>query len=127
MKRLQQQILDLGFGDCVKLTGNLPPETVRQYLQAANLFALGTQREGCCNAILEALACGCPVVTTPVGDNDYFVKNSINGSIVSVDSADEMAEAMLAVNQSAWSAESIASTLTTGSWNDVAGRVLEFF
>ena len=39
-----------------RFVGNVPPTTVATWLRAADVFALGTAREGCCNAVLEALA-----------------------------------------------------------------------
>ena len=58
---------------CDYFAGTLPPQEIAGWLQAADVFALATHREGCCNAVLEALACGIPVVTTPAGDNAVVV------------------------------------------------------
>ena len=55
---------DLGVGNAVRFVGNVPPPVVADWLRVAAVFALGTAREGCCNAVLEALGVGVPVVTT---------------------------------------------------------------
>ena len=86
-------------------------------------FALLSAREGCCNAVLEALAVGVPVVATPAGDNAVFVRSGINGEIVPVDDAPATARALSAVLQRAsWDRIAIASKLAAqvGSWG--AGR-----
>jgi glycosyltransferase involved in cell wall biosynthesis len=51
-------------GPQVLHTGAVTPEQVPLWLSAADFFVLPTADEGCCNALLEALACGLPVVTS---------------------------------------------------------------
>ena len=84
----------LGLDEAVEFLGNLEPAVVADWLAAADAFALATAREGCCNAVLEALAVGTPVVTTPVGDNAHFVKESVNGFLVPVDDDAALARAL---------------------------------
>lgn len=49
------------------------------YLNAADFFVLPTLAEGCCNAIIEALACGLPVISSNLPFNDDILdeNNSI--------------------------------------------------
>jgi teichuronic acid biosynthesis glycosyltransferase TuaC len=117
-----------GVAESVRFAGNIPPQEVAQWLQAADVFALGTAREGCCNAVLEALAVGAPVVTTPVGDNAYFVRDCVNGRIVAVDDAPATAAAIEASLAARWDRPQIAQALAqqAGSWSGVGRRVLEF-
>jgi mannosyltransferase len=111
----------------VQFVGNLPQHQVVQWLRAADVFALGTEREGCCNAVLEALACGVPVVTTPAGDNAWFVKDGVNGFIVPVDDAGAM-EAALArtLARADWDRNRISRELPVGTWDDVGRSVVDF-
>jgi teichuronic acid biosynthesis glycosyltransferase TuaC len=117
-----------GVADDVQFLGNVPQADVSRWLQAADTFALGTAREGCCNAVLEALACGAPVVTTPVGDNTHFVRAGENGAIVPVDDADAFAQALDSALERTWDRREIAKRLAAevGSWERVGARVLEF-
>ena len=118
----------LGVSDAVSFAGGIPPADVADWLRAADVFSLASQREGCCNAILEALAVGIPVVTTPVGDNEYFVKDGDNGFIVPVDDPIAMETALSrALSASNWDKERISSGLTVGSWSQVASQVIEFY
>jgi glycosyltransferase involved in cell wall biosynthesis len=76
------------------------------------VFALATSREGCCNAILEALAAGRPVVTTPAGDNAHFVRDGVNGCIVPIDDAAATAAALeRTLSRPDWDAEAISAVL----------------
>lgn len=65
--RLEGLIAALALGDRVRLLGNRPHAELATLLAAADVMALASQREGLANAWVEALACGTPVVTTPVG------------------------------------------------------------
>lgn len=119
---------ELGDADAVRFVGNVGQEQVVRWLQAASVFALGTAREGCCNAVLEALAVGAPVVTTAAGDNAHFVRDGENGHIVPVDDAAALASALESVLvRGNWSPEAISVGLGIGTWDDVARQVLEFF
>ena len=113
----------------VVLAGVQEPSRVAEWLKAADLFVLPTAREGCCNAVLEALASGLPVVTTDVGDNARFVRPGDNGELVPVDDARALADAMIGtLSRSDWDRPGIASDLVgaVGAWDGVAARVFEF-
>ena len=59
--------------------GSVNNEDLYLYLNAADIFVLPTLAEGCCNAIIEAMACGLPIVSSDKGFNDDILseKNSI--------------------------------------------------
>lgn len=44
--------------------GRLPHEEIPVYLNASDAFVLPTLAEGCCNAIVEAMSCGLPVISS---------------------------------------------------------------
>ncbi len=65
---LQKQVTELGLNDHVKFLGFLPDELLPVAYQAADLTVMPSQSfEGFGLAIVESLACGTPVVCTPVG------------------------------------------------------------
>ncbi|MEA4805511.1 glycosyltransferase family 4 protein [Acetobacterium wieringae] len=57
-------------GDEILFIGRLPHDQIVNYLNAADVFVLPTLAEGCSNAILEAMACGLPIISSDQGFND---------------------------------------------------------
>lgn len=64
---LRQLAGRLGIEDRVIFAGPKKRGELASWYAAADLFVLATAHEGCPNVVLEALACGTPVVATPVG------------------------------------------------------------
>ncbi|WP_414527226.1 glycosyltransferase family 4 protein [Nodularia chucula] len=65
---LQQQVKELGLEDNVKFLGFLPDAQLPIAYQAAELTIMPSQSfEGFGLAIIESLACGTPVLCTPIG------------------------------------------------------------
>ncbi|MBE9207535.1 glycosyltransferase family 4 protein [Nostoc sp. LEGE 06077] len=65
---LQQQVKELDLENTVKFLGFLPDEQLPIAYQAANLTVMPSQSfEGFGLAVVESLACGTPVICTPVG------------------------------------------------------------
>lgn len=111
----------------VTFTGSIPQTEVSDWLQRADLFVLASRREGCCNAILEALACGVPVGATDVGDNHRFVRPGVTGQLVAADSVDRLAVAMEQTLHKTFDKMQIAQTVESLSWDLTAKRVLDYF
>ena len=59
--------------------GAIEHDLLPKYLNCADVFVMPTQKEGCCNAIVEALAMGLPVISSDGAFNDDILdeKNSI--------------------------------------------------
>jgi len=66
---------------------------IAKYLNAADVFVLPTRAEGCCNAIVEAMACGLPIVSSDKPFN-YDILDSTNARLINPDSVDEIAAAI---------------------------------
>lgn len=49
---------------------SVPHDLIPEYLSASDVFVLPTLNEGCCNAIVEALSCGVPVISSNLPFND---------------------------------------------------------
>ena len=89
-----QAILDeAGAGFCAWLPGERAD--VPDVMRSLDCFVLPSLAEGISNTILEAMACGLPMVVTAVGGNAELVAAGVSGELVPSDDADAMAQAML--------------------------------
>ena len=77
--------------DGVLFCGQLPHDKIVAYLNAADVFVLPTLAEGCCNAIVEAMACGLPIISSNLPFNDDILtdENSIRVDPNDVDAITE--------------------------------------
>jgi glycosyltransferase involved in cell wall biosynthesis len=84
------------FGDRVLFAGQ--QDEVATWLHALDVFALpSTGNEGVPQALIQAMACGLPVVTTPVGAIPELVRNGETGLLVPAGDAQALADAMVAL------------------------------
>ena len=72
---------------------------VPELLGQAAMLVMCSETEGCPNVILEALAAGVPVISTPAGDVAEIVQNDISGFIVPFDNISEIARSILVLSQ----------------------------
>jgi UDP-glucose:(heptosyl)LPS alpha-1,3-glucosyltransferase len=69
-----------GIEERVRFWG--PQAEVAPFYQAASVLALPTIYDPCSNVVLEALACGCPVVTTRGNGAREFLTPGVNGAVL---------------------------------------------
>jgi glycosyltransferase involved in cell wall biosynthesis len=68
-------------------------------LQQADALVLCSDDEGMPNVVMEAMAAGVPVVTTPVGDAPRLVEDGVCGVIVPCGDARAIAEQLVALTE----------------------------
>jgi len=73
--------------------GRVPHDQIPLYLNAADVFVLPTLAEGCCNAIVEAMACGLPIISSNLPFNDDIL-NENNSIRVNPENVEEIAAAI---------------------------------
>jgi glycosyltransferase involved in cell wall biosynthesis len=125
-KELKRQVSELGLQDRVHFLGALPPEGVCRALSAADVFVLSSRNEGWANVLLEAMACGLPVVASNVGGNAEVVCRPELGAIVPFDDHASLVTALRSALTRAWDREVIRKYALENEWqarvNDLVGE-----
>jgi glycosyltransferase involved in cell wall biosynthesis len=93
---LEQLAMDLGINNDVAFLGfqNNP----FKFISRSSVFVLSSVYEGFPNVLIEAMACGTPVISTRCqsGPED-IITDSVNGLLVPIKDAEKMAEAILTI------------------------------
>jgi len=122
--RLEEQVERLGLADCVHFLGVVEPERLKVPLSAADAFVLATRNEGWANVLLEAMACGLPVVTTDVGGNREVLSDAALGRVVAFDDGAALAEAIDEVLAREWDRDAIRAHGEANSWQTRIDQLL---
>ncbi len=127
-RRLREQIDSLKLPDgTITLAGRVPPEQVAAMLNAADLFVHASRSEGWCNAIAEALACGCPVMATDVGGNREVMNEWGLGWLVPLENEGVFFERVCQGLTDTWDRAGIAAIGGRRSWQQVARECVDVF
>ncbi len=100
-------------------------DDVAVWMAASDLVTLPSYMEGCPNVVLEALACGRPVVATNVGGIPEVLSDEY-GCLVPPRDSSRLAQALASVLDKAWDANAI-SAHGSRSWETVAAELSEIF
>lgn len=79
--------------DNIIVRGKVNHKDLPLYLNAADIFVLPTLSEGCCNAIVEAMACGLPIVSTNASFN-WDILNKENSILINPTSIEQIIESI---------------------------------
>ncbi|MGA2260568.1 MAG: glycosyltransferase [Acidobacteriota bacterium] len=90
---LESLIQTWPFGPRPILTGYRPDAW--KYYGVFDVFILNSHAEGMSNTQLEAMACGLPVICTPVGGNAELVEDGVSGQYTSVGDDADLADKIL--------------------------------
>lgn len=127
--RLKQQAAELGVSGQVVFHGKLDHAGVLHRMKQAHIFCFPTRSEGFPKAVLEAMACGLPVIATSVSVLPRLL--STGGGILIEPSSAAVARAIGEITSSeenfkamSAKAQSMARAYTLERWRDTIGAML---
>ncbi len=88
---------EYGISDRVDFVSWLDGDALLDQYQGANLFVFPSRHEGMPNAVLEAMACGLPVIATRIAGNEELVIDGENGLLVPPEDPDALRDAIYAL------------------------------
>jgi len=119
---MEQRAAAAGVLDRILFPGKIASRQVASWICAADVFCLPSYSEGCPNVIVEALACGCPVVATNVGGIPELC-NERSGILVPPRDTERLRRALDEALSKTWDRESIAAA-SRRKWQDAADETL---
>jgi len=125
--RLQMQINRLKANSYVKLVGYKEHKELYKWYGAADLFCLASSREGCPNVILEALACGIPVVATEVEGVPEIIRSEDYGILVPSQNGMALGKAITEALNKKWNRKKLIEYVRENSWEKCANKVFQEF
>jgi glycosyltransferase involved in cell wall biosynthesis len=114
------------FGDTVRFLGGLQQGDIAQWLASSDLLCLPSRNEGLPNVIVEALACGIPVVASAVGGIPEIIAPEVNGVLFPPGDAAALADALAHALARRWDGAAIADGAAGCTWRSLAARNIEF-
>jgi D-inositol-3-phosphate glycosyltransferase len=124
---LRQKAANLGIEDEVIFAGRIEQKYLPLYYSSADVLVMASHYESFGLVGLEALACGRPVVSTPVGAMDSLIRQSQAGQVVSDNLPWSLAKGIQSIirNSALPQADEIRKAVLAYSWSNVAAAILK--
>lgn len=126
-EKLHNMVKELKLQNHVRFLGSLAPMQLKEVLSAADIFVLSTRNEGWANVILEAMACGLPVIATDVGGNSEVVSDNTLGQIIPFDDKQQLKNVLDEALNKKWDREGIIQYAKNNSWDNRVDILLSEF
>lgn len=123
--RLQALATTRGIAGRTRFLDNMPQDRLAVVYAAADVLALGSTREGWPNVLLEAMACGTPVVATDVGGVAEIIGGEVCGARVKTRDPQDFAAALRAVIDRRLDRAALTAYAARFDWHSVAWRHYE--
>lgn len=85
---ITKKLTALNIESCVEIHNYISRAELITKLQQTDVFVIPSYQEGLCISGLEAMACGCPIVSTRCGGPSDYIADHKNGYLVNFDSAE---------------------------------------
>lgn len=127
LARLKSLASRLGVANRVRFLGTVAHEELRTVYTAADALVLASSREGWPNVLLEAMACGTPVVASAIWGNPEIVSDPSAGILMRERTPDGVADAVNALFGKLPSRESTRAFAERFSWDETSDGQIRLF
>jgi len=121
--RLKRRVGALGLSSYVHFVGNCKHDDVLLWMNAADVLCVPSRSEGLPNVVLEALACGTPVVASAVGGVPEVVRE-MSGLLVPPDDPRALAEALRQALKRHWDRAAVRESAPGDDWGRNAEQLM---
>ena len=118
---------ELGVADRVRLIGAMPQAELRRYYGAVDALVLASSREGWANVLLEAMACGTPVIASNVGGTPEVVATPEAGVLMKARTPEAIATSVNALFANYPEHSATRRYAEQFSWDDTTAGQLKLF
>lgn len=124
---LRQLARELELEERVSFVSNVLQHELVEIYSHSDVMVLASSREGWANVILEALACGVPVVATNVGGAKEAITDSVAGLVIDERSATAIAKAIEEIRQKGFSSKAASDYAQGYGWDEVVTKQVELY
>ncbi|MFC1614273.1 glycosyltransferase [Gemmatimonadota bacterium] len=122
-KTMEQMISECGLEERVVFLGPRPHEDIPALMRAADVFCLPSWREGWPCSVVEAMACGVPVVATEVGGIPELVNDKEAGILCPAKEPAGLARALQKALTRKWDSNRICAAAEPYTYDKLALKI----
>lgn len=126
-KKLEDLARHLNVADRVRFLGALPQAELKNYYGAADALVLASSREGWANVLLEAMACGTPVIASKVWGTPEVVAAPEAGMLMAERTPDGLVQAVHALRAHYPDRAATRRYAERFSWDDTTAGQVQLF
>jgi len=123
--QIRNQAESMTLSDKVNLLGSVNHDQLPELISQARVLALPSYNEGVPNVVLEAMACGTPVLVSDVGGIPEVVDEHVCGKIIPSKCDMAVAEGLDAILSTQWNKEKIKQHSQQFSWQNNKHQLLQ--
>ena len=128
-QKILKLVRKLGIKDIVDFTGRIEQDTLNTYYNAADVLVVPSFYESFGLVALESLACGTPVIATPVGAMESIIRTSETGEVLLDSSPRSLARAIEAFiakqHAKTISPQTVRASVRKFGWSHMASAIMD--
>ena len=117
---------DFNIDNAIKIIGQVPHKKISEYMKNADFIILPSWTEGLPTVLVEAMACGLPVIASKVGGIPEIINKDI-GVLVEPKNPEELAKGVINAISKGWDRQFIKEHAKDYTWEKNAEKTIELY